>query len=428
MIQMSDKTEKPQSNQEAEAENEATSAEQERQLDEAFEQLEARQRAKAQTDAEPAAAAKAKTPSSQGSKQADAETSQGSGTVIAGLALVVALISLGVGSFAVYELLRPAPQETSAQVLLQQIGEVDARVQSLQQQMASAADADLEQRLDSVASSLRQQQSDQQNLIQQSLADFQQQLDAVGTTTAKDWVYAEVEYLVRMAVQRVLMERDGESARQLLISADEIVSSTDGLTAHQLREALAQDIAALEGVSTPDTQGIYLSLSALMLQVPKLRRSLPEFEFAPVAETPVPADASIFAALSAHLSGAIRRLASLVDFRRDLEVVKPILPPKEEYFLRQNLILKLQVAQMAVLEGDQAVFESALQEAQQWTTEGFDVDDAPTQALVAKLQSLQSEQIAAELPDITGSLRAARQMLGVFGSDQHAVAVEAEES
>jgi uroporphyrin-3 C-methyltransferase len=221
-----------------------------------------------------------------------------------------------------------------------------------------------------------------------------------------------------MANQRVLMEQDASSALQLLQSADEIIRETDGLMAHRLREALAHDIVALKAVSSPDTQGIYLELSALVSQVPLLGRTLPAYQAPSSATDQSPAPSGFLVRILGLIRHAGTKIAHLVDFRRDESVIKPILPPKEEYFLRQNLVLKLQIAQMALLERNQSVFQSALGEAQIWVSGSFDGKNPGTVAMVKSIRRLSASQVAVDLPDIASSLKAARSQLAGFKGAQ----------
>jgi uncharacterized protein HemX len=103
-----------------------------------------------------------------------------------------------------------------------------------------------------------------------------------------------------------------------------------------------------------------------------------------------------------------------VDFRRDDVEVKRILPPEEEYFLRQNLVLKLQIAQMALLEGNQSVLQSALGEALVWVSDSFDKENPRTVAVIKSITRLSALQVSVDLPDITSSLRAARSHMAGF--------------
>jgi uroporphyrin-3 C-methyltransferase len=103
-----------------------------------------------------------------------------------------------------------------------------------------------------------------------------------------------------------------------------------------------------------------------------------------------------------------------VDFRRDEVAIKRILPPKEEYFLRQNLVLKLQIAQMALLEGNQRVFQSALGEALVWVSESFDRENPGTVTMMKSITRLSAIQVSVDLPDITSSLKEVRSQMAGF--------------
>ncbi|MFT7220336.1 MAG: uroporphyrin-3 C-methyltransferase, partial [Candidatus Azotimanducaceae bacterium] len=184
-----------------------------------------------------------------------------------------------------------------------------------------------------------------------------------------------------------------------------------GLTAHGLRQALAKDIAALRGVATPDTQGIYLELSALAGQVKHLHQNLPKFEPEAVAPPVSSEQQTLTAQMLAVFNNAGSRLASLVDFRRDGIEIQPILPPREVYYLRQNLVLKIQLAQLALLDGNEVAYGQALTEAAAWVTNSFGDQDATASSMQRALLRLSLEKIAVVLPDISGSLREARRHL-----------------
>ena len=267
------------------------------------------------------------------------------------LALLLALVAIGIASWPAYEIYKEKYASTQVDPIPARVAQIEAGVETLGNELRN-----VERRMTAKNAEMNAQIVTDEEQMQQFQAGVAESLAAIQSrmgTSSQDWVYAEVEYLVRMANQRVLMEQDANSALQLLRSADEIIRETDGLTAHGLREALARDIAALKAVGSPDIQGVYLELSALVSQVPLLHRTLPTYQ-APSSVTDPNTEA---AGYLAQFLGLIRdagiKLANLVDFRRDQVEIKRILPPKEEYFLRQNLVLKLQIAQMALLEGNQ---------------------------------------------------------------------------
>ena len=253
------------------------------------------------------------------------------------------------------------------------------------------------------------QYHDNQVSAAQALAAFRQNT----RTEMADIHYAEVDYLLRMANQRLLMAGDTGSALSLLKEADTLLSAVESLGAHPLRQALAQDIATLNAVASPDIEGLYLDLSAQMTQVSQLRQKIPgtdskEVEVqAPAEDAPQTMRQGALAA-----AGAIgNRLLALFDFRQGRPPVVPILLPKEDYYLRHNLILKLQITQLALLEKNQAVYQTSLAEAQDGVQDFFDPEHAVTKAMLATLSRLHQARVDPEVPDISNSLREVRRLL-----------------
>ncbi|MBT5700994.1 MAG: hypothetical protein HOI67_06040 [Gammaproteobacteria bacterium] len=332
------------------------------------------------------------------------------------LAILLALMAIAIASWPAYELYKGKQSGAQIDPILARVVPVEVGIQTLANELRN-----VERLMEAKNAEMDARFSAAEEQVQQFVAGVSESLAAIQGrvgTSSQDWVYAEVEYLVRMANQRVMMEQDANSALLLLQAADEIIRETDGLTAHRLREALAQDIAALKAVDSPDTQGIYLELSALVLQVPLLTRSLPTYRAPSLVVERSPDAAGYLARFFGLIRRAGNKLAHLVDFRRDEVAIKRILPPEEEYFLRQNLVLKLQIAQMALLEGHQVVFQSALGEARVWVSDSFDAENPATVAMLKSITRLSASQVSVNLPDIAGSLKAARSQLAGFKGSQ----------
>lgn len=75
---------------------------------------------------------------------------------------------------------------------------------------------------------------------------------------------AELEYLVRLANQRLLTEDRPQGALTLLVAADQLLKSMDSADTLAVREVLAKDISALKLVQPVDREGIYSRLGALI--------------------------------------------------------------------------------------------------------------------------------------------------------------------
>jgi uroporphyrin-3 C-methyltransferase len=151
-----------------------------------------------------------------------------------------------------------------------------------------------------------------------------------------------------------------------------------------------------------------------VLQVALLSETLPTYQAPSSATVEIPSATGYLARFLGIIRHAGNKLALLVDFRRDEVAIKRILPPKEEYFLRQNLVLKLQIAQMALLEGNQRVFQSALGEALVWVSESFDRENPGTVTMMKSITRLSAIQVSVDLPDITSSLKEVRSQMAGF--------------
>ncbi|ANG64827.1 heme biosynthesis protein [Marinobacterium aestuarii] len=292
--------------------------------------------------------------------------------------------------------------------------------QALQQisEQAYSAQADGQAQLTQEIDSLQQQmatlksqaQTDKSGIeaLQERLTQSIQQVMSGQQSSRKDWLLAEVEYLLRLANQRVLMEQTTDGALKLLKSADLILKETDDVSIYDVRKALAADIAALESVPRLDTEGAFLQLGALNTQVDRLnlvpvtnKRELPALL---EQITPDSVSESWTQGLKASLDGAISKFEQLIIIQHRDEPVEPLLSPEQHFFLQQNLHLMLEQAQLALLQRKQNAYDSALGKAENWIDTYFDPQDATTNALLRGIAELKLLQVSPEVPDISGSL------------------------
>jgi uroporphyrin-3 C-methyltransferase len=86
----------------------------------------------------------------------------------------------------------------------------------------------------------------------------------------------------------------------------------------------------------------------------------------------------------------------------------PLLPPDQEFFLRENLKLRLLSARLALLSRDENSYRQELKTAQLWTARYFDGKAIQGARMLAELNKLASSNIIVKLPDISPSLQAVR--------------------
>jgi uroporphyrin-3 C-methyltransferase len=378
---------------------EKTAVDQDAKLSDAFDRLE--KKADDENVAGPKSSAKVRT------KSKSTPKSRSSVGVV--IAVFLSLVAIGVASYPTFVLYTQQASDP--------VGEMTSRVTALQQEQEGGI-SQVNSSLDSLSGKLTGLERNQsaalkslQQALESDIADLQ---SADGGTTSQDWLLAEVEYLLRMANQRVLMERDPAGALGLIEAADSIIADSQGLTAFSLRQAMATDMARLEAVEVLDKEGLYLRLSALTGQVNSLKQH--ELAYVPPTEAAELSaqEPTILGGMMAFVSKVFIRITSLVDYRRDGIDVTPILPPDQEYYLRQNLILKLQMAQIALLDNNGEIFSLSLQECKAWIEKYFDAGDNTTIAMQTALDELMTINVQEELPDVSGSLREIRALLTNF--------------
>ena len=350
----------------------------------------------------------------------DGSTKSGAGLIVS-FGMLISILALVVAGYAAYLI-----YESSSE-----LKEARTSVRSLEIELANlkrTSDQKIEQLsvvLEQTTASISQIREAENTAIADLGASFEVATEQLRTelraelneglgTSGEDWLLAEVEYLIRLANQRVLMERDVSGALSLLSSADEIVEQTTGIAAYELRESLAYDIANLKAVSDLDTDGIFLSLSAMASQVPELRRKQPELSPPTQIQVENGEAQNYYQQFLSLVNNIFGRVLNSVDYRRDGVAITPLLPPKEEYYLRQNLILKFEMAQLALLRNDQPVYHTSLSEAKLWIVKHFVETDPRTVALVIALDQLVEVEVDRSLPNISGSLRAVRGLLNTL--------------
>lgn len=228
------------------------------------------------------------------------------------------------------------------------------------------------------------------------------------STGARDaWLLAEAEYYLQIANGQLQLANNPSLASMALKLADErIVELGDpGLT--DVRRVLADEVRSLDALELPDIEGTTLTLASLSRVVDTLPL---QQRIMLVGDTPSAPDE--------ELSGTDRALASLksamsgvVSVRRTDEAARPLIAPEAVYFLRANLALQLQAARLAMLRGEQALFQQSLDDATAWLREYYDTESQPVRSTLQTIAEIREDTFTRAMPDISGSLRLIREYI-----------------
>jgi len=260
--------------------------------------------------------------------------------------------------------------------------------------------------------SLEEKLTSQRELIatqQRQIDHNARELLEAGNRTRTDWLLAEAEYLLRIANQRLLIEKDIRGALSALQATDEVLTESDDIGVYPVRQQLAREILALKGITGVDRTGLYLTLEAAIDSVHQLTEQALISEQAPGFVSNSQSDGAPPAGGEpSMLAQAWRKfkttLMQVVVVRRLDESVKPLLSPDQSAYARLNLQLMLEEAEMAVLRGNQTLYERALSKAQAAVEDWYDASNPRVIALSNTLTKLATNNVAPDLPDISKSL------------------------
>lgn len=343
----------------------------------------------------------------------DTPSSRPRGRLAGILALLIACVALaGVGYLAFFAL-QDAPKDNGSDEKLRTLSsaadKTDETLRDLQIKLADmmgqdntsgAAVAALEQRVNSRLRTLDVLPGRMVRL-ERSFSSLQ----GLSTGVQDTWLLAETEYYMQIANAQLQLAGNPHLATLALRLADERLVQIADPSLTDIRRILANELQALELVEKPDIEGATLTLASLAGIV----GDLPLRQEIQTGRDEVEAP-------DADLSGIDRALASLkgavgevVTIRRTDETVRPLMAPDAAYFLRANLSLQLQAARLALLRGEQAVFQQSLDDARDWIEEYYDAQSTPVRRALRTLRDIRESSFVTAIPDISESLRLLRQ-------------------
>lgn len=282
-------------------------------------------------------------------------------------------------------------------------------INSLREQLDQQSVAS-ETRYQVLEDTLEKELLQQQTELQTHLNELAEQLDssnarilALSSVNRDDWKLQEAQYLLRLADQRLLLEKDSQNALALAISADDVLREVNQADLVSVRKSLAEEISVLKMAGIIDREGIFLRLSALSTQID----AIPFIE--PLGQQPlvlleeeINPNETWREKLSRYALGVLNRLSAYVRVRDHGQTINAVLPPEEQRFLQQNLRLMLEQAQVALLRNEKGIYRESLIKAQNWINQYFSLN-AQARAVLDELQSLLNEEIAPELTNFTNT-------------------------
>lgn len=288
-----------------------------------------------------------------------------------------------------------AAQGNAVDTLRQEIGK-------LRETASSARDA-LESEIQTLALAQRG--------LSSSLEVVKETLASGGDSNA--WTLSEVGYLLEIASARLRFQEDVTGALQALVLAKQRLASVNELAFAPVLSMLDETIAALRGVDPLDRSALAERISELAATAAELplrnesrTEALKAQAAAERASMGTEVDTSQPSWWRQALSNVWEEIKRLVVVRRERRDAPPLIGPGEEYFLAENLRLKLEAARMSALLGDGAAYQDSLNLVQRWLENYFDTGSQRVIEVQKELNELQQIELHPYLPDVGRVLNA----------------------
>lgn len=271
-------------------------------------------------------------------------------------------------------------------------------------QFSSSQNANIEQKINSAIKKISQ-------TSEQRIAQLEQQINRLEQNQPSDWLLHEAEYLIRIASRTIWLEQDTTAAISLLHDADRRIQELNNPQYLKVRQSIKDDLAALELMPTLNTENVILSLMALQKQIPMLRIAM-----ATVPESAQPEQNLELTENTADWRSNLAKtwqkfLTDFITVRRRTGNVEPLMAPKYQQNLQQNLALKLQLAQWAASEQNSKLYQQTLSNIEQWLVDYYDLGQLTTAKFYQQLQSLKTTTISFDYPNKLTSLKTIRETI-----------------
>lgn len=360
----------------------------------------------ATADTEPAPAAEAPAPAAQ------APVKKGGGWIGA-LALLVALGAAG-GTGYQWWLGQQEQGASSAR-----LSAIDTRISAGERERASlgeqlAVQAAARDELLRELASLEERLASQRRQLDElplRLSRVEQTLDELPGVAAENrtaWLLAEAEYYLRLANAQLQLARNPEVALLAMELADAKLRDVadPGLT--PVRARLADEMTTLRALPRPDTEGLVLRIGSLSRELDQLplNRQGPGTYGQPGESA---AEASGWERAWTRLREA---LLSLIRIKKTDEAVTPLRTAAEESLLLRRLETTLELARLALLQGNGGLYRGLLDDVKNELRRHFDTDAPAVRAAVNELTDLSRAELPERMPDVSGSLDLLRRVGG----------------
>lgn len=335
------------------------------------------------------------------------------GNGVAWFAMLVSLLAFAAVSYTMFLDWR-STNDTSEldnianiETLKQRIDEFDSSLAALDRKIANVPHPDYGDELDAVRRGVDKKIRflDSFPARMSTIENMLASLAGISAGARETFVLAEGEYYLQIANAQLQLANNPHLATLALGMADERITQLYDPALTDVRRAISDELAALEIMEKPDLEGATLTLASLA----SLVESLPLAGSSLDGEEAASEDDVDASSVDRAWDSVKDAMSGLVKITPPDQAELALVSPDAEYYLRSNIALQLQAARLALLRGEQSIFEATLDDINTLLETYFDVESTQVQSAQQTIAEIRSSIPATAIPDISGSLRSLRQ-------------------
>ena len=222
----------------------------------------------------------------------------------------------------------------------------------------------------------------------------------------RDWILAEVEYLLRTGHHRVKLAGDVKAGVLALESANDRLHALGDIDYFPVREQIKQEVTELRRIGTPNIEGLIFRLETASKVADSLPLKASEDEAGDAAaEGGEQAEGgSAIGGLLSNLNFSVTSTTQAdVDARRNSSRSGGA-PNKQQISASEALSTHLQAARLSALRADSERFMLHMDNALKYTGDVFDGEENSVKDFVADLEDIRETNIVPNVPILGSAL------------------------
>lgn len=255
------------------------------------------------------------------------------------------------------------------------------------------------QQVDQTSQSNIQSLQLQQKELNQQLEEtstLSQEAINITNRSQRDWVLAEIDYLLRIANRRLQISRDINGAIAALTATNQRLFELGDLRFFDIRKQLSTDIAKLKALHQIDINGTALALDQMILTLDALPFKAIQEEVRTQLETEQPAKSKP----EGFVDTVLDTVMNIGDIKIHQRSIQPASSAEQQQQIEQLLRTFLLSSRLAVLRYDNKQFNHDIEQAIQLLHLHYKADDNRVSQMNNDLLELKNINLTPDLPDI----------------------------